>query len=120
LAEDVVGDFFPGEALPDGERDCDGWVEVAAGDRSAGYDCKGDTETERETDLEDVAIEWDGESARGSGGIDRERCNCGDAREDVKEDPCGFGYAFSEESRSPVLVVEFPLTDWLGWDNMAS
>lgn len=29
LGEDVVGDFFPREALPSCKADCHGWVEVA-------------------------------------------------------------------------------------------
>ncbi|KAL9107398.1 MAG: hypothetical protein Q9227_007682 [Pyrenula ochraceoflavens] len=55
LGEDVVGDFAPGEALPEGETDGDGWVEVTARDGGAGDDGKGDTDSEGHTDGEDVA-----------------------------------------------------------------
>lgn len=41
-----MGNFAPGETLPDGETDGDCWVEVAAGCGGAGYYGEGDAEGE--------------------------------------------------------------------------
>ena len=53
LGEDVVRHFPPGEALPDGEADGHGWVEVSAGRGCAGDDGKGDTDAECPSDLKE-------------------------------------------------------------------
>lgn len=46
LTENVVGNFAPGETLPDCETDGYCGVEVAAGCRGAGYYGEGDAEGE--------------------------------------------------------------------------
>ena len=55
LREDVVRDFLPGEALPDGEADRDGGVEVASGDWCTGDDSEGDADCKCPADLEERA-----------------------------------------------------------------
>lgn len=58
LGEDVAGDLLQREALPEGEADCDGGVEVAAGGGGAGDDSEGDSHPVGETDCEDGAEGW--------------------------------------------------------------
>ena len=48
-------DFFPGEALPDSEAYCNGWVEVATRCRGTGYNSKSDTNRKAPADLENTA-----------------------------------------------------------------
>lgn len=55
LREYIVGHFPPRKALPDGEANCDGWVEVATRCRAAGNDSKRDAHSEAPADLEDTA-----------------------------------------------------------------
>ena len=52
LREDVVWDFAPGKALPDGEAQGYGGVEVATGYLSAGDDGECDAYRESPADLE--------------------------------------------------------------------
>ena len=63
--------FFPGEALPAGEADCDGWVEVATGGGGTGDDGEGDANGETPTNLEDAA---EGGDADGGGAVDGKAC----------------------------------------------
>jgi hypothetical protein len=46
---------FSWEALPDGEANRNGWVEVSTRRRTTGYDSKGDTNSVSKSDLEDGA-----------------------------------------------------------------
>lgn len=55
LAEDVARDLFPGEALPDGEADGDGGVEVAAGGWGASNNGEGNSNCKGPADLEEGA-----------------------------------------------------------------
>ena len=63
--------FPPGEALPCGEADCDGGVEVATGGGGTGDDGEGDANGETPTDLEDAT---EGGDAEGGGAVDGEAC----------------------------------------------
>ena len=82
LREDVVGHFAPGEALPDGEAERDGRVEVATGDGGAGDDGEGDADGEGPADLEDGAEDRDADLfADGGGGGEGEGCEGGDSGE---------------------------------------
>ena len=92
-----MGHFLPGETLPVGETDGDGWVEVAAGGGCAGDDCKGDADGETPADLKKAA-ECGG--AVGLFGVEGEGGDCGDAGEYVEEYARGFGHAFAEDAGS--------------------
>ena len=94
-----MGDFSPWEALPIGEADCDGRVEMASGGGCRGDDGEGDTDGETPSDLEDGA---EGGGADWVFGVEVEGGNGGDAGEDVEEDTRGFGHAFAEDARSVV------------------
>ena len=63
--------FSPWEALPAGEADCDGWIEVTTGSGSTCDDGERDTNGETPTDLEDAA---EGGDANGGGAVDGEAC----------------------------------------------
>lgn len=115
LAEYVMRDFPPREARPDGEANGDSGVEMPAGYGSAGDDGEGDTDSETKADLEDVAVERDGECACRVHG---EGCNSSDPGEDVEEDACCFGHHLAENTRTCVLEVELALANWWGWDDM--
>lgn len=43
----------PWEALPDGEANCNGWVEVSTRRRTTDYDSKGDTNSISKSNLEE-------------------------------------------------------------------
>lgn len=43
LRDDILGDFAPWETFEEGEADCEAWVEVRTGDRTANHNCEGDT-----------------------------------------------------------------------------
>ena len=82
LAEDIMWDLLPGETLPDGETEGDGWIEVPAGSGGAGDDGEGDTYSEGPTDLEEGA---EGGGAKGAGGVYGEGGYGGDTWKAVAE-----------------------------------
>lgn len=47
--------FFPREALPDGEANCDGRIEVTTRRRGTGDDSKSDTDCKAPANLKDTA-----------------------------------------------------------------
>lgn len=127
LGEDVVGHFPPREALPEGEADRDGGVEVASGRRSAGDDGEGDANPEGPADLEKRAV---GRDANGLSGVEKEgRCCCyagetgggegwsvlGSCNghisdkcmkySHIEKDSCGFRHAFSQDTGPVMLCV---------------
>ena len=55
LRKYIIGNFSPGEALPDGEANRDGWIEVATRCRGAGDDSESDTNSKAPADLKDTA-----------------------------------------------------------------
>ena len=55
LREYVMGNLPPGEALPDGEANCNGWIKVSTGSRGTGDDSKSNTDSEPPADLKDAA-----------------------------------------------------------------
>ena len=82
LAEDVVRDLAPREALPDREAERHRRVEVATGDGGARDDSEGDADRERPADLENGAEDGDAEFfAGGGGGGEGEGGDGGDAGE---------------------------------------
>jgi hypothetical protein len=82
-----VGDFAPGEALPDGEAKCDCGVEVTTRNWSACDDGEGDADGEGPADLEDGAEDGNAKLFPGSGGSSEgEGCDRGNTGE--AEDEC--------------------------------
>ena len=55
LGEYIMGNLLPGEALPDSEANCDGWIEVPTGSGGTGDDSKRNTNSETPAYLEDAA-----------------------------------------------------------------
>lgn len=116
LAENVVGDFLPREALPDSEADGDGRVEVTARGRGASDDRKGDADGESPADLEEGAecryadgvfeVEGEGGDGGDAGEAGRELINeysgagcCSFSYSHVVEDACCFSHTFSQPPR---------------------
>lgn len=119
LREDVIRDLLPGKALPDGETDSDGRIEMPTTDRRTGYDGKRDTKSKGPTDLEQGSEDCNSNfGRRGARGGKRERSDRGDTGEDVEKDACGFGHHLTHNPRSLVLEIELPLRNWFGWNNM--
>lgn len=82
LRENVVWHFPPREALPDGEADGDGGVEVAAGDWCAGDDGERDANGKSPANLEDRAEDGYAQLFPGRrGSCEGEGCDGGDAGE---------------------------------------
>ncbi len=54
LGEYIIGNFSPGEALPNSEANCDGWIKVTTRCRGAGDDGKSDTNSKAPSDLKDT------------------------------------------------------------------
>ena len=50
-----MGNLSPGETLPDGETNCDGWIEVTTGCRSTGDDSKSDADSKAPANLKDAS-----------------------------------------------------------------
>ena len=55
LREYIVGNLSPGESLPDGEANRNGWIEVPTGSRGTGDNSKSNADSESPADLEDAA-----------------------------------------------------------------
>ena len=110
--------FSPWEALPAGEADCDGWVEVATGGGGTGDDGEGDANGEAPTNLENAA---EGGDTDGGGAVDGKACYGCDTGEagstlvkdsvlgeimarhlHVEEHACCFGHAFPQPARSVI------------------
>jgi len=113
LRDDVPGHFRPWEALPYGERDGNGRVEVPTGDRRASHDGKSDTKGESDCNGEQ-------RTEAGIRAVDRERSYRSNTREDVEEDACGFSGHLTEPSWACVLEGELTLGDRLLSDDLAA
>ncbi len=111
-----MGDVFQGEALPDGEADGDGRVEVAAGGGAAGDDCEGNANGKGPADQKEGAESSD---AEGAGAVEGEGRDGSDAGEDVEEDTDGLVHAFSENTGSSGFEVEFALRDGFSSHDLA-
>ena len=59
----------------------------------------------------DLKQRAEGRDAKRAGAVDGEAGDGGDAGEDVEEDACGFGHAFTQPARAAVLEVELALRD---------
>ena len=120
LGEDVVRDLLPREALPDGETDSDGRIEMPTTDWCHGNDGKGDTDSESPANLEqrteDIDTYLSGDWVRG---CESERSYRGDTREDVEEDTCGFCHALTKDTWTAMFESQLALRDRLWWYNMA-
>ena len=108
--------FPPRKPLPNSEADRNRRIKVTARGSCASDDSKGDTDSEAPAYLEDAA---EGGDANGGGSVDGKGSDSCDTGEDVEEDACGFGHAFSKDSRPGVLEVELPLRYRFRCDNMS-
>ena len=116
--------LFPGESLPNCETDCYCRIEVTTRRRCAGYDSEGDAYSKSPSDRKNPAKCCD---ANGRFKIERESSNCCNAREPrcvyqsqeyltevryalhVEEHARRLSHAFSQDTRSLVFEVKFPL-----------
>ena len=80
LTKDIMGNLLPWKALPDGETERDGWVEMPAGGGGAGDDGEGDADGEGPANLKEGAK---GGGAKGAAGVESEAGYGGDTGEAV-------------------------------------
>lgn len=87
LREYIMGDFLPGETLPDSEAYRDGWIEVTTRCRGTGDDSKSNTNRKAPADLKDTTeccrIRLRGIDVEGSDG-----CYAGKAGAQSLSGPC--------------------------------
>ena len=76
---------------------------------------KSDTNSEAPSNLEDAT---ESHRARRGCSIQVGRCDRSNTGENVEEDAGGFGHAFSEDPRTPVLKVDFALGDRWSLDDV--